>query len=120
MTANLQGRPVPSDRRLNLASRLTLAQAAEFMNVSRATVVMAGKILREGSPEMVKAVESGMLRVSAAVSQLKQTRMKALSDAKPKPQPQFYYRLDESDRLARAKRWIEQARGQAPEGISRG
>ena len=53
---------------LNLDSHIgvTLQDAADLLNVSRAGVASAKKVLNEGVPELVDAVESGEVSVSAA------------------------------------------------------
>jgi ParB-like chromosome segregation protein Spo0J len=44
----------------------SLDEAAEIMNVGRASVARAKKVLNSGSPELVRAVDSGEVAVSAA------------------------------------------------------
>lgn len=46
---------------------ISLDQAAEMMNVGRATVVRSKKVRESAAPELVEAVESGRVSVSAAV-----------------------------------------------------
>jgi len=47
-------------------------QAADAVNVSERSVVFAKKILNEGTPELVEAVETGKIAVSAAANFVKQ------------------------------------------------
>lgn len=59
------------DRRSDQAAKLPLvtqAQAAEMLNVSERSIRAAGKVLEEGAPELVAAVERGEVSVNAAAS----------------------------------------------------
>ena len=66
--ANLeQGRP--SAKAANLPdSGVTQQRAAEMLNVSERTVRAASKVKDDGAPELVAAVESGKVSVSAAAT----------------------------------------------------
>lgn len=47
---------------------VTLSQAADMLNVSRRSVVDAKKVLEQGAPELVEAVEQGDVSVNAALA----------------------------------------------------
>lgn len=57
-----QGRPSGKDASLHVSRE----RAAELLNVSPRTVATAAKVLEQGAPELVAAVESGQVSVSAA------------------------------------------------------
>lgn len=46
--------------------KLSIDKAAELLNVSPRSVKQAGKVIHQGTPELIHAVESGELSVSAA------------------------------------------------------
>jgi hypothetical protein len=52
---------------VEISTKLSQAQAAGLVHVSRETVVAAKKVLQDGAPELAQAVEAGTLTVSAAV-----------------------------------------------------
>lgn len=58
-----QGRPSGKDANLHVSRE----QAAALLNVSPRTVATAAKVMEQGAPELVAAVESGQVSVSAAV-----------------------------------------------------
>jgi N6-adenosine-specific RNA methylase IME4 len=60
-----QGERTDIEHSANL-QKVSVAQAAELLNVSERSVHSAGKVLDHGTPELVKAVESGRVSVSAA------------------------------------------------------
>jgi hypothetical protein len=47
--------------------QVTVAQAAELLNVGTTGVKLAREVIDKGAPEVTKAVEAGELSVSAAV-----------------------------------------------------
>lgn len=60
-----------SDQAANLQddrAPVTQAQAADMLNVSERSVATAKKVIEQGAPELVAAVESGAVSVSAAAS----------------------------------------------------
>jgi N6-adenosine-specific RNA methylase IME4 len=64
-------------------------QAASMLNVSERTVATAAKVLKEGAPELVTAVEHGRVSVSAAAAiatrpKIEQAEIVALDDAEIK------------------------------------
>jgi len=54
------------DANLHLESDITRADAAEMLGVSARSVASAAKVLKEGAPELVAAMEQGTASVSAA------------------------------------------------------
>src|SRR5262245_41459591 len=52
---------------VEISTKLSQAQAAGLVHVSRETVVAAKKVLQDGAPELAQAIEAGTLTVSAAV-----------------------------------------------------
>jgi len=52
---------------VEISTKLSQAQAAGLVHVSRETVVAAKKVLQDGAPELAQAVEAGTLTVSAAL-----------------------------------------------------
>lgn len=66
VAANLANMPAhrPEDKSANL--RTSQAEAAELLSVSERTVTHAAKVRSSGAPELVSAVESGFVSVSAA------------------------------------------------------
>src|SRR5262249_49943397 len=52
---------------VEISTKLSQAQAAGLVRVSRETVVAAKKVLQDGTPALAQAVEAGTLTVSAAV-----------------------------------------------------
>lgn len=56
----------PEDKSANLQT--SQAKAAEMLNVSTRTVAAAAKVKDEGADELVRAVESGKVSVSAAAT----------------------------------------------------
>lgn len=58
-----QGRP---GKDANLHDKISREQAAEMLNVSPRTVASAAKVLDDGIPELIEAVEGGDISVSAA------------------------------------------------------
>lgn len=77
------------------------AEAAELMNVSRASVQRAKEVLTHGDPETVAAVEKGDVAVSAAAKTLKFRPCVAVEDAQRKRQ---------KEERAEAKRQAEEQR----------
>ena len=49
-------------------------QAAALLNISPTSIKVARRVLRSGAPNLIRAVESGALAVSAASKQLAATR----------------------------------------------
>jgi ParB-like chromosome segregation protein Spo0J len=87
----LRGTPSADPRQGGKAAE----KAAEVMNVSTRLVEGAQKVLREGSPELVQAVERGDESVNGALHQIK---------TEPSQDPQ-----DEDDDQAIFEGWIEEA-----------
>jgi phage N-6-adenine-methyltransferase len=54
------------DANLHLESTITRTAAAEMLGVSPRSIASAAKVLNEGAPELVAAMESGLASVSAA------------------------------------------------------
>lgn len=104
----------------------TQAQAAELLNVSERTVKTARQVVNEGTPELVAAVESGAVSVSAAaeVAKLPKTKQKkVVADGKAKETA----KKAKEDRAAERKakqaendKAREQARAALPDSIKRG
>lgn len=57
-----------ADHAAQICAPVTQDRAAEMLNVSRRTVQAAAKVKDEGAPELVAAVESGKVSVSAAAT----------------------------------------------------
>lgn len=65
-----QGARTDLEPRLNLAE-VAKDEAARILNISRASVTSAKKVLTEGTPELIESVESGKVTVHAAVKEIK-------------------------------------------------
>ena len=52
---------------VEISTKLSQAKAAEMLNVSRETVVAARKVQTEGAPEVIAAVDTGEMTLSAAL-----------------------------------------------------
>lgn len=57
-----------ADQGANVRLEVTHARAAEMLNVSERGVDSAKKVIKQGSPELVEAVETGRVSVSAAAT----------------------------------------------------
>lgn len=55
-----------SERPIGTSDSVSISQASEMLNVGETSVKRARRVQRDGSDELVKAVESGDLKVSAA------------------------------------------------------
>jgi hypothetical protein len=93
---------MPQGARTDIASieAMSQPQAAELFNVSRSNVQRARKVLNEGVPELVKAVEQGQVPVSvAARAERKAGEALAQLERNPRGNPQFgnVAKLEESE-----------------------
>jgi hypothetical protein len=52
---------------VEISTKVSQEQTAALLHVSRETVVAANKVLQDGAAELVQAVDTGVLAVSAAV-----------------------------------------------------
>jgi hypothetical protein len=82
---NTAGRAVSANLR-ELVPAKSSEQAAELVNVSPRSVETASKVLKDGAPELVKAIEAGDVTVSAAaaVSELPKPEQAAAVKEGPK------------------------------------
>lgn len=92
--ANLkEGRPATAnggrtDSETEQICPVSIAKAAEMLNVSRASVVSANAVYKHGSPELVAAVEHGEIAVSKAATIAKTVpKERQIEEAKKKPEP---------------------------------
>ena len=85
-----EGRPSKKTVSNDTVSPVTLSQAAEQLQVGRATVARAKAVQEHGSPELIAAVEQGEITVSKAATIAKTVpKERQLDEAKkPKPKPQ--------------------------------
>ena len=72
---------MPKKKSANLQSRVTVAQAAEMFAVSPRSIHTAGKIRRNGSDELIAAVEAGKLTLNRAASVLSLPKHEQLAAA---------------------------------------
>lgn len=54
------------DRKQDASLHLDRSKAAEMLNVSARSIATAAKVMEQGAPELIQAVESGQVSVSAA------------------------------------------------------
>jgi protein gp37/ParB-like chromosome segregation protein Spo0J len=95
-----EGRPWPSKITAGI-SAVTQSQAAEFMGVSRDSVTFATIVERDGSPALIKAVETGAIAVSTAAK---------LTNLTPLEQAEALKLVNKAEIVARAKAAEEQKR----------
>ena len=83
------------DRRSDQAANLPVGpisqlQAATALNASERSVRDAVKVMREGAPEVVQAVDQGRLAVNAAVKAVALPREQQYEDTKPCKTPAWF------------------------------
>ena len=105
----------PQGARTDLASidaRLTDGRAAKLLNISEPTVERAKAVLRQGTPELIAAVDAGKLAVSAAVQQIaaSETRnnIRAIASDSRKEMQQIADQMTPEERLHWTNEYLEQ------------
>lgn len=64
-------------------TELTVKQIAELMSVSERSIYQAGRIIREGRPEIVEAVRQGHMSLAAALRTIDDDDRRTLSATFP-------------------------------------
>ena len=100
------------DRSKVLIGTLTADEAAQRLNVGRMSVLRAGVVLNEGTPELIAAVDAGKLAVSAAVQQIAVKEhgdnIRAMAANSRKEMQQIADQMTPEERLHWSNEYLEQ------------
>jgi hypothetical protein len=77
-----------SDQSANLRLEKSKAEAAEMLKVSPKSVEHGKAVINSGDADLIKQVETGKVKVSAAAKSVKEPKSPSKSEPKPQPKPE--------------------------------